>query len=106
MKDKVECVKGKGECCYFALCPFSFGIALGVTKGLFVMLFLWAGYVWGYGLSVIESMSHVYYGVSASFAGGFIGFLWGFLFGFVFGVIVGFIYDCCICCMKKRSKSE
>lgn len=97
---------GKGECGYSVLCPFSLGIALGITKGLFVLFFVWAGYFWGYALPMIESISHVYYGVGPTFVGGFVGFLWGFLYGFIFGVIVALIYDCCICCCRGKSANK
>lgn len=96
----------KDECKVSVLCPFSFGIALGVTKGLFFMLFLWAGYLWGYGLPMIDTLGQLYAGVTASFVGGLIGFLWGFLVGFIFGVIAGFVYDLCVCCKCHKSCSK
>ena len=86
------------------LCPCSFGVALGVAKGLFVLLLAWAGHLWHVGLPMIHQIATVYYGYAPTITGGFYGAFWGFLGGFVFGMVVGFVYNFCLCCCCIKGK--
>jgi hypothetical protein len=88
------------------LCPFSLGVAFGVTEGLFMLGLAWAGWLGGYGLTLISSFGDVFSGFGPSFMGGLIGGGWGLLEGFIFGFIAGVIYDCCLCCCKKSCRSS
>ena len=89
------------------LCPFSFGVALGLTEGLFLLLFAWAGHFWYFGVSIIHQIATIYYGYAPTLMGGFYGALWGFLDGFVFGFILALIYDLCLgCCCAKTAKGD
>lgn len=99
MIDKIECCKK----CTFKLCPLSLGIALGIAKALFVMLFVWYAWLSGH----VTMFTEIGFGITPTFAGGLIGGAWGFLCGLIFGFIVGLIYDFCVdrckCCKWKRS---
>jgi hypothetical protein len=97
---------GKCEYNVSVLCPFSFGIALGVTKGLCMMFFFWSAYLWGYGLPFVDTLSQLYAGTGPTLFGGLIGFLWGFLIGFIFGAVLAFIYDMCVCCKCKKAEHK
>lgn len=96
----------KHNCCNMrTLCPVSLGIALGIVKGLFLMLLAWAAWLWAYGDVLVQLLSNMYVGYAPTFVGGFIGGLWGLLVGFIFGLIIGLIYDCCVCCCKCGKSS-
>lgn len=82
-----------------------FGVAIGVTTGIFMMLFAWAGRLWGYGIPIIHDISSVYLGYAPSLVGGLLGGLWGFVDGFIFGIVTGWIYNLCVSCSCKKSSS-
>lgn len=88
------------------LCPFSLGIAIGVTKGLFILLLAWVAMWTGFGMSMVNHIASVHSGYSASFVGGLMGGLWGLVWGFIFGFVVALIYDWCLCCCSRKSSSE
>lgn len=92
MPSKSECPRQN------RICPFSLGIAFGVTKALFMLFSAWAGYFWGYGTVLIKQIAVLYHGFAPTIIGGLYGALWGFVGGFVFGFIAGLIYDFCLCC--------
>lgn len=79
------------------LCAFSFGLAFGITDGLLMMLFAWAGAFFHYGIPMIKTMGEFYYGYAPTVMGGLFGGLWGLLIGFVFGFILAAIYNFCLC---------
>ncbi len=91
--------------CRTKLCPFSLGIALGVTQGLLLFFLACAGHLWHYGITIIHLLASVYSGYAPTIAGGGYGALWGFLDGFVFGFILALIYDCCLCCCCAKTSS-
>lgn len=95
MMDSSSCTK---------LNAFAFGMAIGITKGLAMMLFAWGGYFGGYGMDMIHLIASVYHGYAPTVMGGFIGAGWGLLCGFVFGFIAGSLYNRCLgcsfCCKK------
>jgi hypothetical protein len=84
----------------------SFGIAIGVAEGLYMLLFAWAGWFWGYGTPLIVQIAYVFYGYAPSFIGGILGGIWGFVDGFIFGFIVGWIYNLCLCCRCRKSSTS
>jgi hypothetical protein len=83
------------------ICPVTFGLALGITYGLFMMVLAWVATWFGWGSSVVDQYSAILSGYDASFVGGLIGFLWGLLKGFVFGFVLIMIYHLICCCKKK-----
>jgi len=85
------------------LCAGKFGFALGLIWGLGTMLLGWAGWLWAYGLPMIQMWGHVYLGFSATFLGGIYGGLWGFVDFFIFGLLVAWVYNSC--CKKCKGGS-
>ena len=49
--------------------------------------------MFGWGKGIVEVMSSVYIGYSASFLGGIIGAVWGFADGLIGGAIFALIYN-------------
>jgi len=93
MMDKENCVSKLHAC--------ALGLACGITKGLFLMIFAWVAMGTGHGdLAMITFLSNVYHGYSASFVGGLLGGAYGIVIGFVFGYIFGKIYNLCVCCCR------
>jgi len=93
------------------LCPFSLGIAAGITCGIFMAFYAWAAMAWGMGTSMIEQWGSFYSGYAPTVAGGFIGAGWGLLKGFVAGFIFGLIYNGLMrcksnCCCNKMDASS
>ncbi|HSW70758.1 MAG TPA: hypothetical protein VLH77_02120 [Gammaproteobacteria bacterium] len=98
---KSECTRGN------LLCPFSFGMAIGVTKGLCLLLLAWAGHFWHYGLPIIHQVALFYHNYAPTIRGGLYGGLWGFIGGFIFGFVAALIYDLCLsCCCAKTTYCE
>lgn len=100
MMCKTGCTCSKAK-----LCPVSLGVGFGVAQGLFLLLFAWVGWFWGYGGTLAHDLSVIFHGYAPSLVGGLFGGLWGFIEGFVFGLIAGFVYDFCVCCGCKCKKS-
>jgi hypothetical protein len=100
MEGAIMCKLG---CSGFKLHPFALGVACGITKGLFLMLFAWTAMYWNYGLSVIAQISEVYHGFDATFVGGLYGGGWGILVGFLFGLLVGCFYNLFVFCCRCSS---
>jgi hypothetical protein len=90
------CVKSKLSAC-------ALGFAFGILKGLCLLAFAWAGWLWGYSSPMMEHAASFYYGYGPSFVGGLIGAAWGFVCGFVFGFVFGYIYNFCLCCCSRKS---
>jgi hypothetical protein len=86
------------------VCPFTFGLALGITSGLFMMFYAWAAWLWGWGNAIVDQYSSVYMGYEASLMGGVYGGLWGLLVGFVFGFLLIMFYHLLSCCKKMCCK--
>lgn len=82
------------------ICPFTLGLALGITCGLFMIFYAWAAMWWGWGMSMVEQWGSVYSGYAATWVGGLIGGLWGLLKGFIFGFILAIIYNLLTHCKK------
>jgi len=84
------------------LCPFCFGLALGIISGLCKMTFAWVAAIWGYGGGMIEHYASFYYGYGPTILGGLVGGLWGLVIGFIFGAIFAFIYNFILCCCQSK----
>lgn len=86
----------------FKLCPFSFGVALGVTSAIAVLV--WTAWVMYHGATPMMLQYHV---PMPSWKDGAWRALCFLLKGFFFGAVLAFVYDFVICCCKgKRSKGE
>ena len=84
----------------------SLGIAIGFAEGLYMMVFAWLGWLWGYGVPIIHELATVMYGYAPSFIGGIMGGILGFIDGFIFGAIVAIVYNLCTSCRCKKSTTE
>lgn len=78
---------------YLQLSPGRFAFAFGLIGGLGVLLFGWAGWLWGYGILLIKLWSSVYIGFAPTFMGGIIGGVWAFVDFFLFAWLVAIIYN-------------
>ena len=96
----------KNECVKIKLSVSSLGIAFGVAEALFMMLFAWSGWVWGYGATLINQVSTVYYGYAPTLTGGLWGGLWGLVDGFIFGIVAASIYNLCLTFCSKQKNSN
>ncbi len=87
------------------LCPFSLGLALGLTAALGTLV--WMAWVMYAGPTAMMTQ----FGIPVpTLQEGLVRALWMLLKGFVFGVVVALLYDyiacCCkgICCRKSKAK--
>jgi hypothetical protein len=78
---------------YMRLHPIKFGFALGLWWGIGLLIVSWISLRTGYGIGLIQGLSSVYLGYTATFVGGIIGFVWGFIDFFIFGLLVAWIYN-------------
>lgn len=92
--------------CNKKLCPFTFGLALGLTCAIFTAVYAWIGWAWGYGVELITQYGSVYFGYAPTFIGGLWGALWGFAEGFIFGFVLVLIFDLLMCCKKCLCKNN
>lgn len=100
-----------GEKTHLGVCCF--GGAIGITKGLFMLiigLLAWWNVGWASGF--VHSLSTIYAGYHADTIGGVLaGAGWGVLCGFITGAVIAFFYNvllhlCCHCCKKNEGKCE
>jgi hypothetical protein len=78
------------------------GVALGLAKGLGMLIFAWVAWNWGYSVDMVNSIGTIFHGYAPTLMGGFYGFGWGFLCGFIAGILIAMFYNMCLrCCHKK-----
>lgn len=83
---------GKGA----RFCPFSFGLALGLTGA--VMMLVWTAWLMYHGMPVgMDSQM-----MPASWGDAFVHAFWILVKGFVFGFVFAFIYNWIACWCKAR----
>ena len=83
-----------------ALCPFAFGLALGLASAIAVLI--WG--IWVLSQGVPPAMAH-----TAAPANAMDVVIWmgiALLKGFIFGFIIAWIYDRIVCCKSKCQKSS
>jgi len=91
-----------GQPCTY-LSVVAFGMAIGITWALSVLVLGLLAWQFEFGLTWLELLSSVYIGFSPSLLGIVIGVAWGFVDGFIGGVIVAWIYNFCAkCCCRKK----
>ena len=78
------------------LCACALGIAVGISKALFLMLLAWAGWKWGAGTPFVQTLGSFLHGYAPTLPGVFIGGAWrlgiGFSLGFSSVVVITFLY--------------
>ena len=94
------------KCCAFSRKGMKFGMAFGIPNAIFMLALGWAGWLFGYGLIVINQSATLYQGFSPTFLGGIVGALWGFVLGFIFGYLFGIVLQCCSKCCGKCGPSS
>ncbi len=73
--------------------PIALGLTLGIVLGLYT-LFIGLSAAWlNWGTPIVQLLSSLYIGYSATFAGAIIGFIWAFVDGFVCGLLIAWIYN-------------
>lgn len=86
------------------LCPFSFGLAVGITS--FFAILIWSLWMMIYGLPPMMVAMHMHVPTGWET---FIHALLGLLKGFLFGFFVAIFYDLFACCargMCRKSEGE
>lgn len=95
-------MKDHEKCC-FKLCPFSFGLAVGITWAIAVLIMGWiAAGTAGWSKPMVELLGSVYYGYKPGFAGGVVGAVLGLIDGFIGGFILAWIYNLCLKCQYHK----
>ncbi len=72
--------------------PVALGVAIGVLWAIYVLC---AGLVamFGWSAALVNVLSSLYIGYSASVIGAIIGGVWAFIDGFVAGVVIAWVYN-------------
>jgi hypothetical protein len=98
------CKSSAGDRAKFS--PCALGMALGVVKGLYLLLAAWISWLWGYGAPMVAHLGEYYHGYSSSLMGGLAGGAYGLVCGFVFGFVIAYFYNCFVGCGKCSSVKE
>lgn len=69
------------------------GVAIGSVTGLYMLFAGLSASFFGTGAEIVQLMSGMYAGYSATVVGSFIGALWGFFDGFVLGAVLAWVYN-------------
>ena len=82
------------------LAVISFGLAFGVTCGIFAIFLgiMSTLFEWGIPLTII--LSSLFIGFGPSFVGVVAGAVWAFVFGFIVGMLIAWLYN--IFLVKRR----
>ncbi|MBW2993599.1 bacteriophage holin [Candidatus Woesearchaeota archaeon] len=69
------------------------GLAIGIACAVYMFLIGLSAWLFGWGTGIVELISSLYLGFSATFAGSLIGAVWAFIDGFIAGVIIAWLYN-------------
>ena len=83
----------------------SLAFSLGISWGIGMLFLGWVA-IFDWGVDLVDVMSSLYIGYSATFLGGIIGGLWGFVDGAIFGILIAFFYNMCCCCKKPAKATK
>ncbi len=72
--------------------PIALGVAVGALWSAYV-IFIGITAIFGWGNAILNVISSLYVGYSASVVGIIIGALWAFADGFIAGVVIAWIYN-------------
>ena len=81
----------------------SFGLAWGVSFGVYIMSLGWIA-KFGWATKIVDLLSSVYLGYAPTFWGGIIGGMWAFVDAAIGGAIIAFVYNLAIKKKKKKKK--
>ena len=71
----------------------SFGLAVGITAGIFAFVIGMSAGLFGWGWTFVEVMSSLLIGYMPTIVGSITGAVWAFVDGFIAGVIIAFLYN-------------
>ena len=71
----------------------SLGLAFGIIWGVGAFLLGLGAWLLNWGTPVVELISSVYIGYSASLVGSLLGLVWGFADAFIGGVLIAWLYN-------------
>ena len=72
--------------------PVPLGVAIGALGAIYVG-FLGISAMFGWGTALVDSLSSLYIGYSASVGGAIVGAVWGFADGFIAGYVIAWVYN-------------
>ena len=84
------------------LSKVGFGLALGITWGLAILLTGLIASRSGWGNAFVDVMGSVYIGFDATPVGSVIGGLFGFLDAFIAGFVIAWLYNVFSCCCRRK----
>lgn len=94
---------GKKCCCRgMCLCPFSFGLAVGITS--FLAVFIWGVWMMHSGMPQIGMARAL--GMPLTWGATFAAAVWALIKGFVFAFVVAGIYDFFACYLKSKCAAK
>lgn len=82
-----------------ALCPVSFGLAIGIVS--FFAVLMWSLWAMHYGMPAMMVAMHI---PTPTLQGGFVHALLALIKGFLFGFFVALLYDVFACCCFARKE--
>jgi len=71
----------------------SFGLACGITFGVYLLLIGMIAWIFNWGTTVVQFVGSFYYGFAPTFVGSLLGGLWAFIDAFIGGVIFAWLYN-------------
>ena len=71
----------------------SFGLALGVTSGIFVFVLGVVAAAFGWGIGLAASLSTLFIGFGPTFVGALAGAVWAFVDGLIAGLMIAWFYN-------------
>lgn len=71
----------------------SMGAAFGAVYAFFMLVLGLSAWTTGWGAGLVEMMSSLYIGFSATPVGSLVGVLWGVLDGFILGALLAWVYN-------------
>lgn len=87
------------------LCVVGFGLALGITNGLYLLILGLVAWLSHFGTKVVVAIGGFYAGYAPTLLGSFYGALWGFVDLFIAGIIIAWIYNFIYrCCGKSECR--
>ena len=78
---------------HMSLGVVSFGLALGVTSAVFVLVLGVVAAFFGWGVQLAAALSSLYIGYGPTFVGAIAGAVWAFADGLVAGVMIAWLYN-------------
>lgn len=78
---------------HMSLGVVSFGLAVGVTSGIFVFVLGVVAAFFGWGVQLAAALSSLFIGYGPTFVGAIAGAVWAFVDGLVAGVLIAWFYN-------------